>query len=339
MSLKHSIILGIESSCDDTSAAILVGKQIGSNCIANQKIHQKYRGVVPELASRAHQEHIIPVVNEALKQAKVDLKDIDAIACTRGPGLMGSLVVGVSFSKALALSLGIPIIEVNHMKAHILAHFIHDETKSPPNFPFICLTVSGGHTQLVQVDSPYEMEVIGSTIDDAAGEAFDKTAKMLGIEYPGGPKLDEFAHSGDPYKFKFSKPKVSNLDFSFSGLKTSVLYNLRDWKKEDEQFIENNFHDLCASIRYTIIEVLMNKLEMASKQTGITEIAIAGGVSANSELRLRLKEKQKDGWKIHVPKFEYCTDNAAMVAIAGKFSFDKKIFSDQKMAANPRLPW
>ncbi len=339
MSVKHSIILGIESSCDDTSAAILVGNKIVSNCTANQKIHQKYGGVVPELASRAHQENIIPVVDEALSNAGISLKDIDAIACTRGPGLMGSLVVGVSFSKSLALSLDVPIIEVNHMKAHILAHFIQDEGHSIPKFPFICLTVSGGHTQLVKVDSPYEMEVIGTTIDDAAGEAFDKAAKMIGIDYPGGPRLDKYAELGNPNKFKFAKPKVSNLDFSFSGLKTSILYNIRDWKKEDERFVENHFNDLCASIRHTIVDILMNKLEMASKQTGIKEIAIAGGVSANSELRRRLKEKETEGWKVHIPKFEYCTDNAAMVAIAGKYSFDKKIFSNQRIAANPRLPW
>jgi len=339
LSVKHSIILGIESSCDDTSAAILVGNNIVSNCIANQKIHQKYGGVVPELASRAHQENMIPVVKEALRIAKVSLNDLDAIACTRGPGLMGSLVVGVSFSKSLALSLGIPLIEVNHMKAHILSHFIDNENKPSPKFPFVCLTVSGGHTQLVKIDSPYEMAVIGTTIDDAAGEAFDKAAKMLGIDYPGGPKLDKYAALGDPHKFKFSKPKVSELDFSFSGLKTSILYKLRDWKKEDANFIENNFNDLCASIRYTIVDILMSKLEAASKKTGIKEIAIAGGVSANSELRLRLQEKQKDGWNVHIPKFEYCTDNAAMVAIAGKFSFDKKNFSNQRMSADPRLPW
>ena len=339
MSVKHSIILGVESSCDDTSAAILDGKNIISNCIANQKIHQKYGGVVPELASRAHQENIIPVVKEALTMANITLNDIDAIACTRGPGLMGSLVVGVSFSKSLALALDIPLIEVNHMKAHILSHFIVDENNPSPKFPFICLTVSGGHTQLVQVDSPYDMQVIGTTIDDAAGEAFDKAAKMLGIDYPGGPKLDQYADLGDPDKFKFSKPKVSELDFSFSGLKTSILYNLRDWQKEDANFIENNFNDLCASIRHTIVDILMSKLEAASKKTGITEIAIAGGVSANSELRLRLQEKQKDGWSVHVPKFEYCTDNAAMVAIAGKFSFDNKDFADQRMSADPRLPW
>ena len=339
MSVKHSIILGIESSCDDTSAAILVGNKIVSNCIANQKIHQKYGGVVPELASRAHQENIVPVVQEALSSAGISLKDIDAIACTRGPGLMGSLVVGVSFSKSLALSIGVPIIEVNHMKAHILAHFINDESHEIPKFPFICLTVSGGHTQLVKVDSPYEMEVIGTTIDDAAGEAFDKAAKMIGIDYPGGPRLDKYAELGNPHKFKFAKPKVTNLDFSFSGLKTSILYNIRDWKKEDERFVENHFNDLCASIRHTIVDILMNKLEMASKQTGIKEIAIAGGVSANSELRRRLKEKETEEWKVHIPKFEYCTDNAAMVAIAGKYSFDNKIFSNQRIAADPRLPW
>jgi N6-L-threonylcarbamoyladenine synthase len=339
LSVKHSIILGIESSCDDTSAAILVGNKIVSNCIANQKIHQKYGGVVPELASRAHQENIVPVVQEALSSAGISLKDIDAIACTRGPGLMGSLVVGVSFSKSLALSIGVPIIEVNHMKAHILAHFINDESHEIPKFPFICLTVSGGHTQLVKVDSPYEMEVIGTTIDDAAGEAFDKAAKMIGIDYPGGPRLDKYAELGNPHKFKFAKPKVTNLDFSFSGLKTSILYNIRDWKKEDERFVENHFNDLCASIRHTIVDILMNKLEMASKQTGIKEIAIAGGVSANSELRRRLKEKETEGWKVHIPKFEYCTDNAAMVAIAGKYSFDNKIFSNQRIAADPKLPW
>ena len=339
MSVKHSIILGIESSCDDTSAAILVGNKIVSNCIADQKIHQKYGGVVPELASRAHQENIVPVVQEALSSAGISLKDIDAIACTRGPGLMGSLVVGVSFSKSLALSIGVPIIEVNHMKAHILAHFINDESHEIPKFPFICLTVSGGHTQLVKVDSPYEMEVIGTTIDDAAGEAFDKAAKMIGIDYPGGPRLDKYAELGNPHKFKFAKPKVTNLDFSFSGLKTSILYNIRDWKKEDERFVENHFNDLCASIRHTIVDILMNKLEMASKQTGIKEIAIAGGVSANSELRRRLKEKETEGWKVHIPKFEYCTDNAAMVAIAGKYSFDNKIFSNQRIAADPKLPW
>ena len=339
MSVKHSIILGIESSCDDTSAAILLGNKIVSNCIANQKIHQKYGGVVPELASRAHQENIIPVVKEALSVANISIKQIDAIACTRGPGLMGSLVVGVSFAKSLALSLNIPIIEVNHMKAHILAHFIHDENKEMPKFPFLCLTVSGGHTQLVKVDNPYQMEIIGTTLDDAAGEAFDKAAKMIGIDYPGGPILDKYAEHGDPNKFKFAKPKIPNLDFSFSGLKTSILYNIRDWKKEDENFIEKNFNDLCASIRKTIVDILMQKLEAASEKTGIKEIAIAGGVSANSELRQKLTEKQKFGWSVHIPKFEYCTDNAAMIAMAGKFSFDNEDFSDQHISADPRLPW
>ncbi len=339
MSVKHSIILGIESSCDDTSAAILLGNKIVSNCIANQKIHQKYGGVVPELASRAHQENIVPVVKEALSIANISIKEIDAIACTRGPGLMGSLVVGVSFAKSLALSLNVPIIEVNHMKAHILAHFIHDENKEMPKFPFLCLTVSGGHTQLVKVDNPYQMEIIGTTLDDAAGEAFDKAAKMIGIDYPGGPMLDKYADLGNPNKFKFAKPKIPNLDFSFSGLKTSILYNIRDWKKEDENFIEKNFNDLCASIRKTIVDILMQKLEAASEKTGIKEIAIAGGVSANSELRQKLTEKQKLGWSVHIPKFEYCTDNAAMITMAGKFSFDNKDFSDQHISADPRLPW
>ncbi len=339
MSVKSSIILGIESSCDDTSAAILIGHEIASNCIANQKIHQKYGGVVPELASRAHQENIIPVVQEAISQANIEINEIDAIACTRGPGLMGSLVVGVSFAKSLALALDVPIIEVNHMKGHVLAHFIENPETHPPKFPFICLTVSGGHTQLVRVESHYVMEVIGSTIDDAAGEAFDKAAKMIGIEYPGGPKLDEYAQNGDPLKFKFAKPKVADLNFSFSGLKTSILYNLKDWQKEEHGFIQNNFNDLCASIRHTIVDILMDKLEQASIQTGIKEIAIAGGVSANSELRRRLLKKKSQGWKIHIPKFEYCTDNAAMIAIAGKYAFDKDIFADQKIAANPRLPW
>ena len=279
------------------------------------------------------------LIIECLETLLPELKDIDAIACTRGPGLMGSLTVGVSFAKSLALSMGIPIIEVNHMKAHILAHFIFDDNKSNPNFPFLCLTVSGGHTQIVTVQSPFEMEIIGSTIDDAAGEAFDKAAKMIGIDYPGGPKLDEFAETGDPTRFVFSKPKVPGLDFSFSGLKTSILYNIRDWVKEDEHFIQNNFNDLCASIRHTIVDILMAKLELASRQTGIKEIAIAGGVSANSELRKRVIQKQDDDWVIHIPKFEYCTDNAAMVAMAGKYSFDQNICSDQKISANPRLDW
>ena len=339
MSRKHTTILGIESSCDDTSAAILYGKKILSNCVATQKIHQKYGGVVPELASRAHQEHIIPVIQEALRVADIELKDIDAVACTRGPGLMGSLVVGVSFAKALSLSLKKPLLEVNHMKAHILAHFIENKDTATPEFPFLCLTVSGGHTQIVTVKSSNDMTVIGSTLDDAAGEAFDKAAKMLGIDYPGGPELDKIAERGDPNKFSFSKPRIKDLDFSFSGLKTSILYSLRDWSKEDPDFISNNKVDLCASIRKSIVDILIQKISMASAQTGITTIAIAGGVSANRALRRRLLALQDEGITVHIPKFEYCTDNAAMVAMAGKFAFDREEFAPQSISADPRLKW
>ena len=339
MSQKHTTILGIESSCDDTSAAIISGVTIVSNCVSTQKIHQKYGGVVPELASRAHQELIVPVIEEALSQAKMTLKDIDAIAVTRGPGLMGSLVVGVSFAKALALAINKPLIDVNHMKAHILAHFIEDPNTNTPQFPFLCLTVSGGHTQIVEVQSPYDMKVIGTTIDDAAGEAFDKAAKMIGIDYPGGPELDRIAEEGDPNKFSFSKPRIAELDFSFSGLKTSILYNLRDWVKEDPDFISKNKIDLCASIRKSIVDILISKINLASKKTGIINLAIAGGVSANRELRRRLSMMEQEGFKVHVPKFEYCTDNAAMVAIAGKFSYDQGAFASQDIAADPRLKW
>lgn len=339
MSRKHTTILGIESSCDDTSAAILYGKKILSNCVATQKIHQKYGGVVPELASRAHQEHIIPVIQEALRVADIELKDIDAVACTRGPGLMGSLVVGVSFAKALSLSLKKPLLEVNHMKAHILAHFIENKDTATPEFPFLCLTVSGGHTQIVTVKSSNDMTVIGSTLDDAAGEAFDKAAKMLGIDYPGGPELDKIAERGDPNKFSFSKPRIKDLDFSFSGLKTSILYSLRDWSKEDPDFISNNKVDLCASIRKSIVDILIQKISMASAQTGITTIAIAGGVSANRALRRSLLALQDEGITVHIPKFEYCTDNAAMVAMAGKFAFDREEFAPQSISADPRLKW
>ena len=260
MSRKHTTILGIESSCDDTSAAILYGMKIVSNCVSTQKIHQKSGGVVPELASRAHQELIVPVIEEALNAAKISMDEIDAIAVTRGPGLMGSLVVGVSFAKALSLALDKPLIDVNHMKAHILAHFIEDNNMDTPQFPFLCLTVSGGHTQIVEVQSPYDMKVIGTTIDDAAGEAFDKAAKMIGIDYPGGPELDRIAEQGNPDKFSFSKPRIAELDFSFSGLKTSILYNLRDWVKEDSDFIAKNKIDLCASIRKSIVDILISKI-------------------------------------------------------------------------------
>lgn len=339
MSRKHTSILGIESSCDDTSAAILCGNKIVANCVATQEIHEKYGGVVPELASRAHQEQIVPTIKEALSEAKMELKDIDAIAFTRGPGLMGSLLVGVSFAKALALAIKKPLIDVNHMKAHVLAHFIQNEGTEIPSFPFLCLTVSGGHTQIVEVNGPNDMNVIGTTIDDAAGEAFDKAAKMIGIVYPGGPELDKIAEDGDPEKFSFAKPRIKDLDFSFSGLKTSILYKIRDLSKDDSDFIEKNKVDLCASIRRSIVDILMEKLLKASKVKGIKTLAIAGGVSANRELRRRLLSLEKEGYKIHIPRFEYCTDNAAMIAIAGKFAFDRGEFAAQSISADPRLKW
>lgn len=339
MSRKHTSILGIESSCDDTSAAILCGNKIVANCVATQEIHEKYGGIVPELASRAHQEQIVPTIKEALSEAKMELKDIDAIAFTRGPGLMGSLLVGVSFAKALALAIKKPLIDVNHMKAHVLAHFIQNEGTEIPSFPFLCLTVSGGHTQIVEVNGPNDMNVIGTTIDDAAGEAFDKAAKMIGIVYPGGPELDKIAEDGDPEKFSFAKPRIKDLDFSFSGLKTSILYKIRDLSKDDSDFIEKNKVDLCASIRRSIVDILMEKLLKASKVKGIKTLAIAGGVSANRELRRRLLSLEKEGYKIHIPRFEYCTDNAAMIAIAGKFAFDRGEFAAQSISADPRLKW
>ena len=339
MSRKHTSILGIESSCDDTSAAILCGNKIVANCVATQEIHEKYGGVVPELASRAHQEQIVPTIKEALSEAKMELKDIDAIAFTRGPGLMGSLLVGVSFAKALALAIKKPLIDVNHMKAHVLAHFIQNEGTEIPSFPFLCLTVSGGHTQIVEVHGPNDMNVIGTTIDDAAGEAFDKAAKMIGIVYPGGPELDKIAEDGDPEKFSFAKPRIKDLDFSFSGLKTSILYKIRDLSQDNSDFIKENKVDLCASIRKSIVDVLMEKLLKASKVKGIKTLAIAGGVSANRELRRRLLSLEKEGYKIHIPRFEYCTDNAAMIAIAGKFAFDRGEFAAQSISADPRLKW
>jgi N6-L-threonylcarbamoyladenine synthase len=339
LSQKHTTILGIESSCDDTSAAILCGNEIVANCVATQGIHKKYGGVVPELASRAHQEQIVPIIKEALSNAQMELKDIDAIAFTRGPGLMGSLVVGVSFAKALSLAIKKPLIDVNHMKAHILAHFIKVEDTEAPNFPFLCLTVSGGHTQIVEVQGPNDMTVIGTTIDDAAGEAFDKAAKMIGIDYPGGPELDRIAENGNPEKFSFAKPRIKDLDFSFSGLKTSILYKIRDLSKDDPDFIEKNKLDLCASIRKSIVDVLLEKLLKASKEKGIKTLAIAGGVSANRELRRKLIYLEKEQYQIHIPKFEYCTDNAAMIAIAGKYAFERGEFAAQNISADPRLKW
>ena len=313
---SNLLICAIESSCDDTSAAVLKGRQVLSNIVADQKVHQKYGGVVPELASRAHQKHIVPVVDQALKEAGVLHTDLDAIAYTKGPGLMGSLLVGASFARGMAVSCGIPAIGIHHMRAHILAHFIEDAHPAPPEFPFLCLTVSGGHTQLVQVNGEREMKLIGQTLDDAAGEAFDKAAKMLGLPYPGGPQLDLRATQGDPNAFSFAKPRIDGLDMSFSGLKTSILYFLQKMEREGEDFIATHLNDLCASIQKTIVDILIEKTRKAAEQTGITQIAVAGGVSANSGLRQRLMEmSSEEGWQLYVPPLAYCTDNAAMIGI------------------------
>ncbi len=337
--MNDTIILGIESSCDDTSAAILVGTKILSNITANQLIHQKYGGVVPELASRSHQENIVDVIDAAINQAKIDPNDISAVAFTQGPGLLGSLLVGASFAKAFALAKNIPLLAVHHMKAHILAHFIDDAGMNKPEFPFLCLTVSGGHTQIVKVNSYNNMEIIGKTIDDAAGEAFDKAAKMLGLTYPGGPLIDKFSAKGNPNSFQFSKPKVDGLNFSFSGLKTSILYFLKKEQAKNNRFIEDNLVHLCASIQKTIVDILMEKVTLAVKQTGINRVALSGGVSANSALRNAFKSRETDNWTVYIPKFEYCTDNAAMIAITGKFLFDNQDFADQSIEAKPRLDW
>ena len=337
MRQKEIIILGIESSCDDTSAAVLKNNTILSNLIARQDIHENYGGVVPELASRAHQQNIIPVVDAAIKKAGISKNDIDAIAFTRGPGLMGSLVVGTSFSKAFAMAMNIPMIDVNHMIGHVLAHFIDEEGKEKPKFPFLCLTVSGGHTQIVLVEDHLKMKVIGTTIDDAAGEAFDKAAKMLGFPYPGGPMIDKHARAGNPNKFEFSKASISNYDYSFSGLKTSILYFLQKQLKINEHFISENLDDLCASIQNAIIDSLLKKLQNAAKELNITEIAIAGGVSANSGLRNALtKLSSEKKWNVYFPKFEYCTDNAAMIAITGKYMYEKEMFANQSIASTAR---
>lgn len=336
----NTLILGIESSCDDTSAAVLLNNKILSNVTAGQAIHEQYGGVVPELASRAHQENIVPVVVAAFKQANVTVADIQAIAYTQGPGLMGSLVVGTSFAKAFALARNIPLIPVNHMKAHILAHFIEDANPQAPTFPFLCLTVSGGHTQIVKVNSAFDMEIIGKTIDDAAGEAFDKIAKMLGLPYPGGPLVDKLAKEGDENKFKFAKPRIPALDFSFSGLKTSVLYFLQKMEKENPNFRTEEVKDLCASIQKTIVDILIEKIELAVKQTGIKQVALAGGVSANSGLRERLQDLgQKKSWKIYIPPLSYCTDNAAMIAITGKMLWEEGKIGSQADSASARLEW
>lgn len=333
------IILGIESSCDDTSAAVIVDGLIKSNVIASQAIHEAYGGVVPELASRAHQQNILPVVSEALKRAGVEKKDLSAIAFTRGPGLLGSLLVGVSFAKGMALGLNIPLIDVNHLHAHVLSHFIkNNETDESPEFPFLCLLVSGGNSQIVLVKSPYEMEIIGKTIDDAAGEAFDKCAKIMGLPYPGGPHIDKLAQSGNPEKFKFHKPHIPGLDYSFSGLKTSFLYSLRDNKKTDPDFIEKNKEDLAASLQKTIIEILLEKLSQAQKIHKVNHIAIGGGVSANSEMRSATKAYcDKRGIRAWIPEKIYTTDNAAMVATAGYFKFKKGDFCDISLPPYSRV--
>ncbi len=331
-----AIILGIESSCDDTSASICIDGVISSNIIANQLVHQNYGGVVPELASRVHQQNIVPAVQEAISQAKIHKNDIDAVAFTRGPGLLGSLLVGTSFAKAFALANKLPLIEVNHMQAHILAHFIDNK----PAFPFVCLTVSGGHTQIVLVRNHFDMEIVGQTTDDAAGEAFDKTAKILGLPYPGGPLIDKYAKEGNPNAFKFPEPQIPGLDFSFSGLKTSIMYFVRDKVKADPDFLKTNMNDICASVQERIVTILLNKVKKAAAEYKISRIAIAGGVSANSGLRNGLNSTAAElGWEVFIPQFQYCTDNAGMIAIAGYYKYLKQDFVGQDVAPLARMPF
>jgi len=331
------IILAIESSCDETSAAIVKNGKVLNNIIATQFEHQNYGGVIPELASRTHQRNIVPVVSKALDSCKINIKQIDAIAFTQGPGLLGSLLVGISFAKGLSLALGKPLIEINHLQAHILAHFIDDPK---PEFPFLCLIVSGGHTQIVKVDNYFEMDIIGETLDDAVGEAFDKAAKLLGFAYPGGPLIDKYAKTGDPFKFKFPKTSVRDFDLSFSGIKTAFLYFLKREIINDPNFIDNNLHDICASIQYTLIQMLFDRLIAISHKTKVHNIAIAGGVAANSYLRGQLAIIAKtESWNIYIPKLEYCTDNAAMVAMAAHFKYLENRFSNLKATAFPRLKY
>jgi N6-L-threonylcarbamoyladenine synthase len=335
---ESPLILGIESSCDDTSVAIIKGHQILANVVSNQKIHAEYGGVVPELASRAHQQNIVPAYEIAIKRAGIQQDQLNAIAYTRGPGLMGSLLVGSSFAKGLSLALEVPLIEVHHMHAHILAHLI-DDNEASPEFPFICLTVSGGHTQLIIVKSPTEMQIVGETIDDAAGEAFDKAAKMMGLPYPGGPLIDKLAKEGKVGTHPFKVGMMKGYDFSFSGFKTSVLYYLRDQVEKDPHFIEKHQANLCASIQDSILSALFKKLDKLVAETGIKEVAIAGGVSANSELRKRLAAKSNQGWNTYLPKFEYCTDNAAMIAMAGYFRYQAAQFGELAAAPQARMPF
>lgn len=338
MQSESVFILAIESSCDDTAAAVLQNDKVLSNVVANQLVHQQYGGVVPELASRAHQQNIVPVVTAALQKANIDKKQLSAISFTQGPGLMGSLLVGSSFAKSLALSLDIPLIAVNHMHAHILAHFIDEEGYDKPKFPFLALTISGGHTQIVKVNSFFNMEIIGETTDDAVGEAFDKSAKILGLPYPGGPLIDKYAQLGNPKAFTFTKPKVPGLDFSFSGLKTQILYFIQKNVAENPDFVSENQNDICASIQNIIISILMDKLKLAVEQTGITQVAIGGGVSANSGIRKTLKETEsKYGWKTFIPKFEYTTDNAAMIGIVGYQKFLHERFENQTVVSKARI--
>jgi N6-L-threonylcarbamoyladenine synthase len=334
------LILGIESSCDDTSAAVLRNDEVLSNVVATQSVHEEFGGVVPELASRAHQSNIVPVVNSALQEAGIDKNSLDAVAVTIGPGLMGSLLVGTSFAKSMVTALDIPLIGVNHMQAHILAHFIKSETQTPPNFPFLCLTISGGHTQIVVVKDDLNMELIGTTLDDAAGEAFDKAAKLLGLGYPGGPKVDQHAKNGDATKYKFAKPRVEKANMSFSGIKSSLLYFLQKEMRQDDQFIENHLNDICASYQTSIVSYLFEKLEWAVNHTGITEVAIAGGVSANSLVRAELMDRVTSAnWTVHIPEFQYCTDNAAMVGIAGYKMYLQRLFTPLDTRPLARMPF
>lgn len=338
MERQNIYILGIESSCDDTAASVIHNGRILSNVVASQKIHEAFGGVVPELASRAHQQNIVPVVHQALEKAGICKNDLNAIAFTRGPGLMGSLLVGTSFAKSLAFGLQIPLIDVNHMQGHILAHFIEEKDFNKPPFPFLALTISGGHTQIVKVNNYFEMAVIGETIDDAVGEAFDKSGKILGLGYPAGPEIDRRAALGNPKAFKFTKPRVEGLNFSFSGFKTAVLYFIQREVKAHPNFITENLNDICASIQYTIIGILMEKLKLASKQTNINHIAIGGGVSANTGIRQALKNgEQKFGWTTYIPKFEFTTDNAAMIAMVGYLKYLEGNFAEQNVVAAARL--
>tara|TARA_B100000530_G_scaffold316825_1_gene247429 strand:- start:902 stop:1924 length:1023 start_codon:yes stop_codon:yes gene_type:complete len=338
MTQKPCYILGIESSCDDTAASVLNHNKVLSNCITNQEIHNQYGGVVPELASRSHQINIIPVVDQALKKAKVKKTDLKAIAYTKGPGLLGSLLVGNSFAKSMAMGLNIPLIEVNHMQAHILANFIDDEFQETPNFPFIGVNISGGHTQILIVKNYFDMEIIGETLDDAIGEAFDKCGKKIGLDYPSGPIIDKLSTDGDSKRFKFPIPKVKDYNVSYSGCKTSFINFIEKEKSNNAEFIKNNLNDLCSSIQSTLIKIITQKIEMAVNQTKIKTIAIGGGVSANSEIRFYLNEKKKNnGWKVHIPSLEYCTDNGAMIGIVGYLKYKNKSFCDFSSVSNSRL--